>query len=302
MNFLKFLKSFIVTVLSVAILSGAIFGGMWFLTGHFSNQGGLTMPQTKKSMKLVSLGDSLTQGVGDTTDKGGFVPLIAAKINTDQNIKATTSNFGLSGDRSDQIYARLKEQSKMQKSVSKATVITLTVGGNDLLQVLQKNILSNDTEKLNKAVDTEKIKYQKNLKMLFTEIRKYNHDAPIYTISVYNPFYLYFPNMSSMTTIVQSWNDTTKKTIKNDGNSYFVDIADQLSRGQFYGKKENSTKTSDSSDLSGLSGLNLESVLQEKDEKNNYISVSDHFHPNDKGYAKMTELLYKSMQENHLFK
>ncbi|CAM2813981.1 SGNH/GDSL hydrolase family protein [Dellaglioa algida] len=299
---MKFLKSLIITILSIAVLSGLVFSGMWLITGHFSNKGVITVPHTKQTMKLVSLGDSLTEGVGDTTNKGGFVPLISAKIDDNQNIKTTTSNFGLSGDRSDQIYDRLKQQPEMQKTLSKATAITLTVGGNDLLQVIQKNILSNDASKLTKAINNEEVTYLKKLEELFKEIRKYNPDAPIYTISVYNPFYVYFPSMSSMTTIVQSWNNTTKKVIKTDGNSYFVDVAKQLSEGQYYGKKSTLTKTADSSDLSGLSGLNLEKVLQEKDEKNDYISVTDHFHPNNKGYEKMTELLYKSMQENHLFK
>ncbi|MHC9532679.1 SGNH/GDSL hydrolase family protein [Dellaglioa sp. BT-FLS60] len=299
---MKFLKSFLITILSIMVLSGVIFGGMWFATGHFSNQNLITIPHKKKAIKLVALGDSLTQGVGDTTNKGGFVPLIKAKMNAKQQVKVTSSNFGLSGDRSDQIYARLKNQPKMQKTLSKANVVTLTVGGNDLLQVIQKNILSNDVTKLNKAITAEELTYTTKLNELFKEIRKYNSSAPIYVISVYNPFYVYFPNMNSMTTIVQSWNKTTNKVVKADKNSYFVTIAKQLSEGQYYGKTNTLTKKSDNSDLSGLSGFNLESVLQEKDEKNDYISVTDHFHPNNKGYKKMTDLLYESMQKNHLFK
>ncbi|WP_409022523.1 SGNH/GDSL hydrolase family protein [Dellaglioa sp. P0083] len=260
------------------------------------------MPHKKTALKLVSLGDSLTQGVGDETNKGGFVSLITEKINTDKNMKVTASNFGLSGDRSDQIYSRLKKQPKMQKTLKKANVITLTVGGNDLLQVIQKNILSNDTDKLNKAIDTEKMTYTKNLNDLFKEIRKYNNSAPIYVIGVYNPFYVYFPEMSSMKTIVKSWNNVTNKVVKNDKNSYFVSVEKQLSEGQYYGKAGKLAKTLGSSDLSDLSSFNLESVLQEKDEKNNYISITDHFHPNKKGYKKMTDLLFKSMEEHHLFK
>lgn len=299
---MKFFKSFSITILSVLVLSGLIFSGLWFATGHFSNQSLITVPHKKKIFKLVSLGDSLTQGVGDETNKGGFVSLITEKINTDKNMKVTASNFGLSGDRSDQIYSRLKKQPKMQKTLKKANVITLTVGGNDLLQVIQKNILSNDADKLNKAIDTEKMTYTTNLNDLFKEIRKYNNSAPIYVIGVYNPFYVYFPEMNSMKTIVKSWNNATNKAVKDDKNSYFVSVDKQLSEGQYYGKTSKLTKTLSSSDLSDLSGFNLESVLQEKDEKNNYISITDHFHPNKKGYKKMTDLLFKSMQENHLFK
>ena len=58
----------------------------------------------RKHVKLVALGDSLTHGQGDETNNGGYVGIIKKKIEHHyRKTTVTTVNYGVSGDRSDQI-------------------------------------------------------------------------------------------------------------------------------------------------------------------------------------------------------
>lgn len=87
------------------------------------------------------MGDSLTQGVGDQQKKGGYVSIIKQKVEKQDNTKVITSNFGVAGDRSDQILKRLNDQSNVQQKLKSADVIVMTVGGNDLMQTLEKKFI-----------------------------------------------------------------------------------------------------------------------------------------------------------------
>lgn len=88
----------------------------------------------------VALGDSLTQGVGDATNQGGFVPLVAQSLTNDEGVLVEAQNFGVAGNTSNQILKRMKETSEISDALEKADLMTLTVGGNDLRKVILDNI------------------------------------------------------------------------------------------------------------------------------------------------------------------
>ncbi|WP_369396173.1 SGNH/GDSL hydrolase family protein, partial [Paucilactobacillus hokkaidonensis] len=73
--------------------------------------------------------------------KGGYVSIIKQKVEKQDNTKVITSNFGVAGDRSDQILKRLNDQSNVQQKLKSADVIVMTVGGNDLMQTLEKKFI-----------------------------------------------------------------------------------------------------------------------------------------------------------------
>ena len=95
---------------------------------------------SKDSINFVAVGDSLTEGVGDTTKQQGYTKRTAKQISKKYNVKVDTSNYGKAGDRSDQILARIKANAQAKKDIKNADVITLTVGGNDLQQTLFKAV------------------------------------------------------------------------------------------------------------------------------------------------------------------
>ncbi len=54
---------------------------------------------------------------------------------------------------------------------------------------------------------------------------------PIYVVGIYNPLYLNFPELTSIQTAVDRWNETTEETIAQFDQVYFVPINDLLYKG-----------------------------------------------------------------------
>ena len=100
-----------------------------------------TSVERMEILRLSAIGDSLTEGIGDTTHTGGYVPLLQTDLSENFPIDVVQAeNFGKSGDRSDQILKRINKNEDMQESIKKADVILVTVGGNDLMKVIQSKI------------------------------------------------------------------------------------------------------------------------------------------------------------------
>lgn len=252
----------------------------------------------KQHLTLVALGDSLTHGVGDTNDEAGYVGRIKTELEAKDPVEVKTFNYGKTGDRSDQIKTRVEQNVTLQKNLAKADVITMTVGGNDLMQVLQQNFLSLADNKLSSAMPQAKEHYATQLQQLLQMVRTYNQKAPIFLISVYNPFYVYFPTLTQIQKYTTEWNEVTKETLSSDKLAYFVNVEAKLSEGQYYGHSKETLLKNSTVDLADLSDTQLEKVLTNDQEKNNYLSSADHFHPNAKGYDYMAQQLFKTMQKH----
>ena len=89
------------------------------------------------------------------------IKLIKEKIEKKESIKVVTKNYGKTGDRSDQILARLLTKKNIQKDIKNANVITMTVGGNDLMQVMEKNFSSMADDNMQPVVEKSAKNYQK---------------------------------------------------------------------------------------------------------------------------------------------
>lgn len=238
--------------------------------------------ETKEVIHYTAIGDSLTEGIGDLTNSGGFVPLVAKDLQEHYRLNGVqTDNFGKNGDRSDQILKRIKKNEEIQEGLASADLITLTVGGNDLMKVIKGDVF-----RLTKTSFEKPLKnYQKEVEKLFTEIRKYNPEAPIYVLGIYNPFYLYFPDITEMQEIVDSWNNGTEEIVKAEKNAYFIPINDLLYKGAgdevgIVSSEDIASGTASSSEL---------------DIKNNALYEEDHFHPNNLGYQIMASTVRDKM-------
>lgn len=235
--------------------------------------------ETKEVIRYTAIGDSLTEGIGDLTNSGGFVPLVANDLQEQYHLNGVqTDNFGKNGDRSDQILKRIKKNKDIQKGLASSDLITLTVGGNDLMKVIKGDVFRLTKDSFKKPLKS----YQKEVEKLLTEIRKYNEEAPIYVLGIYNPFYLYFPDITEMQEIVDNWNDGTKEIVTAEKNAYFIPINDLLYKGvgdQVGIVSSEATATSSS----------------EHDIKNNALYEEDHFHPNNLGYQIMASAVRDEM-------
>ena len=50
------------------------------------------------AINYVAIGDSLTEGVGDLTNQGGFVPLLSSDMGEYFRAKVSHQNYGVSGN------------------------------------------------------------------------------------------------------------------------------------------------------------------------------------------------------------
>jgi lysophospholipase L1-like esterase len=230
-----------------------------------------------KHVSYAALGDSLTEGVGDATGQGGFVPLFANEIENSTGGSVSSQNFGKAGDTSTQIYNRMMKSKKITDGLKKANIITITIGGNDVLKVIRDNVtkLSSMTEK--DFVKPEEL-YQARVKKLLDKIRENNPQAQIYVLGIYNPFYLNFPDLTVMQNVIDSWNTATAGVVSQEKNTYFIPINNLLYKGS--GDKQAVEADSSTSAVA-----------------NNLLYTEDHFHPNNIGYQIMADAVFASYKE-----
>ncbi|HEL1618460.1 TPA: SGNH/GDSL hydrolase family protein [Streptococcus suis] len=226
----------------------------------------------RTTLTYLALGDSLTEGIGDTTGQGGFVPLLAQSLVNDYGYEVDYQNFGISGNTSNQILKRMKEKQELKTALQEANLLTITVGGNDLRKVIIKNIANLKLSTFDKPAK----EYGKRLESIIQVARKDNPTLPIYVIGIYNPFFLSLPELTEMQVIVDNWNATTEETIVKYENVHFVGINDLLYRG-----------------LEGEAGVSQLGQSQ----SNNLLYEEDQFHPNNTGYEIIKKAVLEKMNE-----
>ncbi|RFA36265.1 hypothetical protein CAI16_05615 [Virgibacillus dokdonensis] len=176
-----------------------------------------------QSRHITAIGDSLTQGVGDETKQGGYVGALE-QIMTQANTEASFDNFGVRGNRSDQLLKRL-QQEDMIASIKQADIVFITIGANDVMGVLKENITNLQMEAFEKA----RVDYEKRLHKILTNIRTVNANTKIYLLGFYNPFGQYFKDIEELKLIADNWNKTGKEVVTNYENSSFIPISDLFS-------------------------------------------------------------------------
>ncbi|CCG89890.1 lysophospholipase L1 esterase domain protein [Pediococcus pentosaceus IE-3] len=122
-------------------------------------------------------------------------------------------------------------------------------------------------------------------------------------VGIYNPFYVYFPNVVAITDAINTFNTTAKATGDYFKHATFVDI-NALSVGQYktLSQQQRLKKQSTEDDIAVVEKSQLEKSKFDTKEKNNYLSDADHFHPNDKGYDMMADKIFKAMDRARIFK
>lgn len=236
----------------------------------------MTKPSTsakKKVVTYVAIGDSLTKGVGDSTNQGGFVPLLAQSLTNETGLEFKAINYGVSGNTSGQILSRMQEKKEIGKDLKQAQLLTITVGGNDLRKAILEDTSNLDLDRFEKASKT----YEKNLKQIIELARKDNPDLPVYVVGIYNPLYLNFPDLTELQTLVDQWNQRTEETLSAYQGVYFVPINDLLYKG-----------------IDGKSGV-TESELGKETVTTDALYDEDSFHPNNTGYEIMKEAVLEKI-------
>ncbi|KMY50486.1 SGNH/GDSL hydrolase family protein [Peribacillus loiseleuriae] len=207
-------------------------------------------------IEIVSLGDSLTQGVGDTTDTGGYLPYLRHLLEKEPTITSVNFvNHGVKGNRTDQLLKRMKEEN-MVADIKKADAVVITIGGNDIMRVFHQNIIDLKMEQFEKA----RIGYEKRLEQILNKVRLNNDHAQIYLVGVYNPFSKVLSAFQELDIIMDQWNRSGRTIVEGYDNAYFIEIGDLF---------ENTAE--------------------------NLLFTEDHFHPNNRGYELIANRIYQEM-------
>ncbi|MDT2731672.1 SGNH/GDSL hydrolase family protein [Streptococcus parauberis] len=226
-----------------------------------------------KIINYVALGDSLTEGVGDSTGQGGFVPLLANDIRDNLDVEVSSQNYGISGNTSQQILKRMQSDKALKNDLKKADILTITVGGNDVMAVIRKNLAKLKVS----SFELPEKNYQLRLQKIVKLARKDNNDLHIYILGIYNPFYLNFPEMTEMQNVINNWNNKTKEVTSQFEHVHYVPINKQLYRG-----------------IDGQEGI-VQSDGDQTRVVNDALFNQDHFHPNNIGYQIMSDAVLESI-------
>ena len=95
------------------------------------------------SPSYVALGDSITTGYGLAEEETAFPTIVA------NNVGATLTNLAADGETSASLLTKLQTDGSVKTAVSDADVITITIGGNDLMDALYAYL----AEKYNEGKD-----------------------------------------------------------------------------------------------------------------------------------------------------
>lgn len=194
-----------------------------------------------KDLNIVTLGDSLTQGVGDESKNSGYVGLIEDKL--DNTIKI--DNFGISGYRSDQLLELINEPD-VEASLNEADLVLMTIGANDLMKIFKRDLTHLKIEPFFDELE----EFEKRLEKIFTKINQINPQTKIYFIGFYDPFSEYFPEVRELTYISASWNERSDRVTKKFDNTYYIptaqlfekDVGIYLAADKFHPNKRGYTK------------------------------------------------------------
>ncbi|WP_264738303.1 SGNH/GDSL hydrolase family protein [Cytobacillus firmus] len=213
-----------------------------------------------RNITIAAVGDSLTQGVGDSTERGGYVPYLEMSLEKDKSVQdAVFYNFGVRGNRSDQLLKKLGTE-EVKDVVKSADAVIITIGGNDVMKVVRENF---SNLKL-RAFAKEKKTYEQNLIDVLDAIKEVNPNSKIVLIGLYNPFLKWFSEITEINDILEDWNGTSQTILKNYPGTYFVEIDD---------------------------------IFENTDDN---LLYTDYFHPNDKGYELIAGRVHQILTEEVL--
>ena len=207
-------------------------------------------------LRYLALGDSLTRGIGDEKGKYGYTQRLAHEMEAWPAVGGVElDNRGKNGRRSDKLLSLIKK-GHYDEELAAADLVTVTMGGNDVMKVVKKDIFS-----LKKSMfDKELVKFEKRYRKIVDGIRERNSEVPIILIGFYNPFSIITDEYTPFEAIIDEWNMSIAQIASDDGNACFVPISD-------------------------LFETNEEMVYH-----------TDFFHPNASGYDRMTSRIIQYMK------
>lgn len=213
--------------------------------------------QEGEVLHYLALGDSLTQGVGDEEDHYGWTGRLSdALIPWPMISTVELDNRGKNGRRSDQLL-KLLEKGHYDKELAQADLLSISIGGNDVMKVVKKDLFG-----LSSTVPfkEELLAYRERYIDILAYIREHNPTAPLIILGFYNPFTLITDEQTDFHALMEDWNNVMETMALTDVNACYIPIDDLF-----------------------LTNDDL-------------VYHTDFFHPNAEGYNNMTTRVIETLQ------
>ncbi|MCG1022902.1 GDSL-type esterase/lipase family protein [Sutcliffiella horikoshii] len=202
------------TIIYAAALMVVALIGAGFYNGYQDNKETTDSDQSSKTM--VTLGDSLTYGVGDKSGEG-YVENLEKLIQEEKGANVTVKNYGIPGQESDGVVKQVK-LTNIQKDIRTADYIILFIGTNDLIQSNGGDLKGINEEKIKEGA----VVYEKNIQEILKNIRHENQDAPILFLGLYNSY----PDSADHENIIVEWNANSQEVVDEYKRIKFISTND----------------------------------------------------------------------------
>lgn len=213
--------------------------------------------QKDQHINYIALGDSLTRGVGDERDFYGFTGRLSDYLREQPKIAEVKLDNRGKNGRRSDQLLNLMERGHYDEELKEADFITITLGGNDVMKVVKSDVFNLKKEMFEEALPPFVERYRK----IIAGIRQQNASAPILMLGFYNPFSIITEETEALDSILNDWNDEIEKIANEDVNACYVPVADLFTSND---------------DL---------------------VYHTDFFHPNARGYERMTKRVIERMKD-----
>lgn len=224
-----------------------------------------TRKRTKGKLKYVALGDSIATGTGA---KYGYTKRYSDYLEDKYSKPIEYVNLGKNGWTSKQLLDALKNRASFRNHFKNADVVTINIGGNDILYCLARAKMRLGGGEDNEQCYRDTLKsFKKNLEEIFNEIRSLTPlKTKILTVTNYSAF-------------------------KNWDNDILIMRKYSLEANEFIRK------------LSSEMGIALGDVANKFNGENlshpaNGLLFVDKIHPNEKGHKAIAEVLRRADNED----
>lgn len=187
---------------------------------------------SEDASEILILGDSIGFGVGDEENLGIGKRYLDLIDEEDEN-KRTITNISVPSYESNELVNLIKS-AENKASISKANLIIISIGGNDLNRLEYEDSVS-----LTLAFEEALKNYKENLALIIKEIRAINPDAQLALIGLYDP---YSKEEPEKTRLLLEWNYETRLIVDSDVKFAYVPtyelfkyhLTDYLSPDEFH--------------------------------------------------------------------
>jgi lysophospholipase L1-like esterase len=173
------------------------------------------------TIRILALGDSLTHGTGDAPGGGGYPERVAAALRKDGRT-VSVDNLAVDGAETGDFLRKMEDPAVKERIVA-ASLILLSIGGNDLSHSIRGAALPGETAADPTAAALASASH--NLQGILPLLRKQNPSAPIRILGLYNPFPETFDRKLAKETLLK-WNVALEEASYGVSGATVVPTAD----------------------------------------------------------------------------